>query len=89
MAIATPGFNGERGTVRAQGWWTLTPGEKAYLADTHFSDFYYYAISTDGREWKGTPPCQTAMGQTGKPCFKYIDTGMRNFGDYTLNLTCN
>lgn len=89
VTIAVPGINGEAGTNRALGWWTLAAGEKGYLADTHYRNFFYYGRATDGsREWKGNP-CQNVMGATGNACFKYLDTGMSSFGDYTLNLTCN
>lgn len=89
VALAIPQINGHNRS--AYGWWRLTPGEKAYLADDHFRDFWLFARSTDGQlTWQGQP-CQwwSEPRGNGNLCYNAIDTGLDQYGDYTHNLTCN
>jgi len=89
VALAVPQINGHM--RQARGWWTLAPGEKSYLTDNHFRDFWLYAQSTDRQfTWQGRP-CQYWPGPDRGPqlCYTAVDTGMRNYGDYTHNLRCD
>lgn len=66
------------------GWWTIEPGETAYLADTRNRIYYYYASSRN-HEWSGSY-YQYLKGE--KYGFKKveIESGSKS---HTKNLTCD
>jgi uncharacterized membrane protein len=43
---------GSYGGWATQGWWVLNPGESKTAFSTSNQYSYYYAHSTDGREWR-------------------------------------
>ena len=75
----------------SDGWWSFTPGEKAYLDDADgrlqatASTLYYYAVTTDksALEWRGD--LATAVDGRSVGMRQLVDAS----GDTELTLTCN
>jgi hypothetical protein len=70
-----------------RGWWTVDPGNTAYLVNGQVNRYFYYYARSDGGSyvWQGSESYGTLNGQS---------LGMRKadagefIQDYTFTLTC-
>lgn len=76
-----------------EGWWELTPGEDAYVADTKNAFYYVYAESVDPQEsrlhWSGGDYYAT-IGQ-GSEQYGFIEKKITTteWGTWTHSFTCD
>lgn len=67
-------------------WYTLKPGERAYLEDTRNRNYYFYAYDASSQlVWEGTDHYETINGKVYGFRSCYISNN--DWGDQILNLT--
>ena len=87
--VAAQFIHMDDGEWRAEGWWKLNPGEKAYIIDTVNRYLYLYATDQGGRMvWKGDFwDCQTVAAAS-KVC-EWIQKDMGEMQtEFTVPFSC-
>lgn len=54
ISFHSPTTCGALGDWGTRGWWTIDPGQSAYVLDTGNSRAYFYAEADDGAFWAGS-----------------------------------
>ncbi len=74
------------------GWWTLAPGEQAFVARTKNRIFYHYAESigppSDRLFWRGAAQYYSIRGSSNTYGFIQRSMTMDNWGTWTESYTC-
>lgn len=72
-----------------QGWWKIAPGEKAYVADTRNSVYYFHAKSDNGQYNWGSRDYAWRVNNEGPYNFNEGRITTTGWGTWTQQFTCN
>ncbi|SNS34036.1 DUF1036 domain-containing protein [Antarctobacter heliothermus] len=76
-----------------KGWWTLEPGQQAFVATTTNRIFYTYGESiapiSERINWAGTDRHYHIRGSSNTYGFRTRRMDMSNWGTWTERFTCN
>lgn len=76
-----------------KGWWTLSPGETVYVANTKNSIFYTFAETIEypvnRLRWEGTDYSDSVNNQGDRVGFRKVRSDSDHYVDYTYSFSCD